>query len=308
MNKLLGITWGLLAACTARQENELPQLPEPAKTPLIFKKLSGRENDAAVNDLLSIGKDTLIAVKHGGGLALTIDAGGHWQHLHDEEHTVDFVDFNSLTIDQQGVLWGLDRWAGMHEADYARLALSPDLGKTWLWHDFNPETFFPYSFYSQPGQPLQIVTNGGTVYQLQDQIGSSWRPKQYLSELDNTVNDTTSDDSYFAQHQFKFLKAGQLFRRTHTSWELVGITTFINEVEDVCACNGRIYFTSRGSAYGDSPDYLLTANGPYQPADTLRLQRKLDQVRLRCDGRGRLWLFNYRGIWQKVGSTFQQRY
>ncbi|MCA8832651.1 WD40/YVTN/BNR-like repeat-containing protein [Hymenobacter pini] len=308
MNQLFAVTLFLLAvSCTTRQESERQQKEALPSEVLIFTE-PARNQNGGVSDLLPVGADTLIAVKHGGGLALTTDGGTHWQHLHDRESHLDFVFFKSLTIDEQGVLWGLDSWGGIHEVDYARLMLSTDFGKTWFKHEFDPQIFFPYSIYSQPSQRLQVVTYSGTVYQLQDQIGSAWRPVQHLPELDYTVNDTISDDFYFAKHQFKFLKQGQLLQRNQRGWQVVGVTTLVNELHDVCACNGRIYFTSQGSAYGDSPDYLLTANGPQQPADTLRLRKELDQAYLRCDGRGRLWLFNYRGIWQKIGSEFRKLY
>ena len=46
--------------------------------------------DKAVHDLLTVNGDTLFAVKWNGGLALSTDAGSHWQNLHDQSQKRDF--------------------------------------------------------------------------------------------------------------------------------------------------------------------------------------------------------------------------
>ena len=111
-------------------------------------------SNKAVYDLLPVNSDTLIAVKWGGGIAITTDAGLHWRTLHDQPQKRDFLHIKFLTIDQHHVLWGLDSWRGIHESDYARLAYSTDFGETWKHLEFDTHKFFPYVFYSLPGNPL----------------------------------------------------------------------------------------------------------------------------------------------------------
>ncbi|WP_140466195.1 WD40/YVTN/BNR-like repeat-containing protein [Hymenobacter nivis] len=170
-----------------------------AHTALEIKPKSVRKPtspDKAVYDLLPVNGDTLIAVKWNGGLAITTDAGLHWQNMHDQRQKRDFLYIKYLTIDQHHVLWGLDSWPGVHEPAYSRLAYSTDFGKTWTHGEFDTHTFFPYEFYSLPGKALRVLTYNGKVYQMRDRKGKKWDIVKTITELNNTVNDTVPGDSY----------------------------------------------------------------------------------------------------------------
>jgi hypothetical protein len=280
-----------------------PQTSTVAKPKLVYKPTGPNK---AVEDLLPVNGDTLIAVKWGGGIAITTDAGLHWRNLHDQAKTHDFLFFKYLTIDQHHVLWGLDSWRGIHESDYSRLDHSFDFGETWKHLEFDTNKFFPYEFYSLPGKPLQVLTYNGMVSQMQDRTGKKWKPVKNVTELDNSVNDTIPGDSYFFGGQFKFLETGQLFSRTMKGWNPIVTARFINEVNDVCSCAGSTYVVGYNGAVSPTPHYLLRiANN--QVRDTTVLPDE-DQKYLRCDKKGRLWLFNFNGVWQKSGSRFLKRY
>jgi hypothetical protein len=280
-----------------------PRIILKSKPKLVYRPTGP---DPAVYDLLPVGGDTLIAVKWQGGLAVTTDAGKHWKELHDQRNKPDFVYFKYLTIDQHHILWGLDSWSGIHEPSYSRLAYSIDFGETWTWQEFDTHTFFPYEFYSQPGQALQVVTYQGKVHQLQDRIGKQWEVIQAIAELDHSVNDTIYGDAYFAGVRFKFLETGRLFARGPASWKPVATIGFINEVNDVCSCAGSTYVVCYNGSSSPTPHYLLRIKGG-QVRDTIIFPNE-DQKYLRCDKQGRLWLFNFRGVWEKSGKRLLKRY
>jgi photosystem II stability/assembly factor-like uncharacterized protein len=284
-----------------------PQTYTRAKPKLVYKPTGP---DKAVYDLLPVNGDTLIAVKGHGGLALTTDAGLHWQSLHDQPQKHDFLYFKYLTIDEHHVLWGLDSWPGMHEPAYSRLAYSADFGNTWKHLEFDTHKFFPYEFYSLPGKPLQVVTFGGIVYQIQDRTGAKWKPLKKVAELDNSVNDTIPGDSYFSSGRFKFLETGQLFDRKDAGWKTIVKVGFINEVSDVCSCAGSIYLAGSNNSVSPTPEYLLHVKRG-QVIDTTILPsgtQYTEEKNLLCDNKGRLWIYNFRGIWQKSGDKLLKRY
>lgn len=298
-----GIVLGSCNQKTKQVEQAAPPLTASTSKPKLVYRPTGP--DPAVYDLLPVSGDTLIAVKWHGGLAVTTDAGKHWKGLHDQRKKPNFLYIKYLTIDQHHVLWGLDSWPGIHEPAYSRLAYSADFGETWTRQEFDTRTFFPYEFYSRPGQALQVVTYDGKVYQLQDRVGKKWKVIQAITELDHSVNDTIYDDSYFAGARFKFLETGHLFSRAGKGWQPIATAGFMNQLDDVCTCQGGTYLTGQNRA-ADPPIHYVVHAAQGRVQDTIRTQE--EQQQLRCDSKGRLWLFSFRGIWLKQGSQFLKRY
>lgn len=294
----------MLGACSQKRK-QVEDLARPPAAAQPRSLAQASKPSSAVSDLLPVGGDTLVAVKWHGGLALTTDGGRQWRALHDDASKPDYLFFKYLTIDQHQVLWGLDSWAGIHEPSYSRLAYSMDFGTTWTHQAFDTHTFFPYQFYSSPGQALQVVTLDGKVYELHDRVSKQWKLVQAIAELDHSVNDLVAGDSYFAGARFKFLEMGHLFSRSGKGWEPVVTAGFINEVDDVCACQGSTYITGQNRA-ADPPIHYLIRATQGQVQDTIRRQEQEEQ--LRCDGKGRLWLFNSKGIWEQTGKQFLKRY
>ena len=139
---------------------------------------------------------------------------------------------------------------------------------------------------------------------MQDRVGKKWKVIQAIAELDYSVNDTIYGDSYFAGARFKFLEMGQLFSRAGKGWQPVATMGFLNELDDVCSCQRSIYITGQNSAAYPPIPYVGTAKGRVQ--ETIRTPE--EQQHLRCDSKGRLWLFSFRGIWEKAGKSFLKRY
>ncbi|MBU6121325.1 WD40/YVTN/BNR-like repeat-containing protein [Hymenobacter siberiensis] len=284
-----------------------PQTSTRAKPKMVYKPTGP---DKAVYDLLPVSGDTLIAVKWHGGLALTTDAGLHWQSLHDQPQKHDFLYIKYLTIDQHHVLWGLDSWVGIHEPAYSRLAYSADFGKTWKNIEFDTHKFFPYEFNSLPGEPLQVIAYDGKVHQMRDRIGKNWGVVDEIPELNHSVNDTIGIDSYFSGGRYKFYSGGQLFSRIGTGWKLLTTVGFINEVSDVCACGGNTYLAGSNNAVFPTTEYLLRVrHGKVVDTTILTSESQyIEPKNLLCDNKGRLWLYNFRGIWQKSGDKLLKRY
>lgn len=208
------------------------------------------------------------------------------------------------------MLWGLDSWPGIHEPAYSRLAYSNDFAETWKHLEFDTHEFFPYKFYSLPGKAIQILTYSGIISQMQDRVGKRWKPVKNVAELDNLVNDTIPGDSYFSGGRFKFLETGQLLYRMEAGWKSIVNVGFINEISDVCSCAGSTYLAGSNNSVFPTPEYLLRVRRG-QVLDTMILPsgtRYIEQKHLRCDNKGRLWLYNFRGIWQKSGSKLLKRY
>ena len=314
--------WAIFLAALLVSCHEKQNKAEQAVQPLISSSEKAKPVHqptgplAHVEDLLPVHGDTLIAVMQ-FRLALTTDAGRHW---HDLPHSKSMPLIKRLAIDQHHTLWGLDWWPGIHEAPYARLSYSTDFGETWAgYHKFDPETFLPYTFYSPPGYPIQMLTHGEEkLYQMQDRFGKQWAFIRSLAERDvkqdtlaeptlppvvREAPDTAPRAKYFAAHRFKFLETGQLFARSPTGWQLAARIGMLNDLDDVCPCQGRIYVTGRNRNVDPTLSLVQVANGRVQ--ESIRTQE--ESLSLRCDSNGRLWLFGSNGVWQKRGRVLQKQ-
>lgn len=307
----------LLVSCHQNQ-NQAEQVVRPLAPSSDKAKRAHQPTEpiAHVEDLLPVHGDTLIAVMQ-FRLALTTDAGRHW---HDLPRSKSMPLIKRLAIDQHHTLWGLDWWPGVHEAPYARLSYSTDFGHTWAdSHEFDPETFFPYAFYSPPGHPIQMLTRGEEkLYQMQDRAGRQWAfirsladpdRKPYTLEeptllpVERVAADTSAAATYFAAGRFKFLTTGQLFARSTKGWQLAARVGGLNELDDVCPCQGSIYLTGRNREVDQTLSLVQIANGRVRES----ISTPEESLGLRCDSNGRLWLFGNNGVWQKKGRVLQKQ-
>jgi len=123
-------------------------------------KSSNDKSPNAIHDLLSVSGDTLIGVKWESGIIVTTDGGKTW--IEKAHSTI----IKEITIDNNGILWGLDCWIGIHEASYSRLMFSKDFGNSWERIDFNIDQLFPIAFSSKPHENLTIATIDNKTYRL----------------------------------------------------------------------------------------------------------------------------------------------
>lgn len=298
------------ARAPAAQLSSAASSPKPPLAAPIPPPLSG------AGDLVPIHGDTLLAVTMYQGIALTTDAGKHWTQRPPRRSPAllglkySWVGqrfapvLNTVTMDHYGVLWGLAWGNAPHSQPYSRLSYSTDFGETWSYYQSLPtDTFLLYRFYSRPGQPVQALTyQTGKLYQLQDRRGKRWTYIRTIAELD-ADQDTIAGASYFAGAQFKFLDTGQLFSRTKKGWHPVASVDFINEIDDVCSCQGSIFLTGRDRNSGEASLSLVQiTNGHVGDS----IQTKEVSLALRCDSKDRLWLFSNFGVWQKSGHKLNK--
>lgn len=285
-----------------------------APLPRVKEGLDTIDRNPGVKDLLPIKGDTLIAAltywgsqtKH-GGIAITTDAGKHWQTLH--RNRANNLSLDELTLDNHGVLWGLTSSVAFERVpNYARLYFSRDFGKTWGSHPFDTRTFHPTRIGSQPGQPLELVTKHGKVYRLQDHAGKEWAFIKYDPELDADSLATHFDEALLGERfnngKYKFRDNGQLSARIGGKWKPVATISFINTVSDVCPCDTSLYVTAKNDALNPSPNYLLRVVGGQVRHIILTPE---GTNHLRCDDTGRLWVFSEDGIWEMVWGTALKR-
>ncbi|WP_084447007.1 WD40/YVTN/BNR-like repeat-containing protein [Hymenobacter roseosalivarius] len=294
---------------------------------LIFKKYDFKERsvknkyvlndeyDPSVYDLLPVSGDTLVVAKWKGGLSVTTDAGLHWNTMHTKAKQYGYVYFKHIMIDDNGVLWGLDSWQGIHEPDYSRISYSFDLGKTWsMPRKFDTNKFFPLKFYSQPNHPLQVVATDGKVYEAKDDLATNWRFIKYIPELNYTVNNTIHDGSYFDDNNFKLIEVnntrGELYENNNDSWKLVFNSNFITEASGICHCDEYIYLVGTNRYYGDSAYYLfkIQEGEVIEKIKTPQYSAFREAMDIKCDDKKRLWLYSFRGIWLKQGKKLYKKY
>jgi len=286
-----------------KQELRAGKTNSPRPTKMMLRKF--KADTSFVRGLLPISGDTLIAIKGDGGISTTTDAGKHWKTTHGNPKKVDYLFINDIIYDNHRVLWGLYSWRGIHEPSAARLAYSYDFGETWNWETFDIHTFFPVGFYSRAGQPLRIITQTGKVYQVHDLKGQHWDFIKHVPNLDKAHLDTTYREGQYNQELFdnaryKFLDKGQLLVRDGIRWKPVVTVGFIDRVSDVCRCDSSLYLTAHKDAINPSPYYLLRVAGGQVRHIIITNE---GQNHLRCDGKGRLWVFSDFGVWQVIWGT-----
>jgi len=115
--------------------------------------------DKTIQNVFDISRDTIIACKYGKGLIFSKDGGKSWKELAPN------LLFDEVTLTDNGCLVGLDSWVGIHEADYSKLYLSKDFGKTWNIFNVDTRIFFPVKIVSNSKEKLLIQTWDNKIYE-----------------------------------------------------------------------------------------------------------------------------------------------
>jgi len=243
-----------------------------------------------IQDLLPINGDTLIAAKWYGGLIITYDAGKNWQVL-----APDML-FKKMTVDNKGVLWGIDSWRGIHEGDYSRLYKSTDKGRTWKETVFNTEKFFPLEITSKPNTPLRIITNDKKEYTLTGKNPLlDWKYVSTNLEWEDEIR----------EGNFKILrrsKEGALLRLT-SNWDT--IFTFKRLYAfDLHIRQDTVYVV--GGVGGNANAYFA-----YLTIDKQLKEFPIEGMQaygIREDKKGRIWMFSTEGIYLLNNDKLEKRY
>ncbi|MCR5890042.1 hypothetical protein LRS06_20145 [Hymenobacter sp. J193] len=257
-----------------------------------------------VFDLLLIG-DTLIAVKGHGGLSISTNAGKQWQTIHADDSRSDYVEFDNITVDANKVLWGLKCFERIHVGPIgAKLMYSYDLGVSWVELALTDTHFIPMSIFSEPGKPLELITHEGNVFELQSLAQRKWKLIEHLPDLDYKYLNTHFNEERLLEDyndsKYKFLDNGDILKKDKAKWNRVTSIYFVDRISSVCECNRSLYITARKEAISPSPFYLLRIDEgqvrhiiitPYPDSG------------IRCDRKGKLWLFNSYGVWEVIWDT-----
>lgn len=120
-----------------------------------------RENNKLknINDLIIFDNNTILASDRDGGIFISHDDGSTWLKQ-------SMVTVKQLFFDNNGILWGIDAWIGIHEPGYSRILYSKDSGKNWVHHEFDIKKFFPLNIVSEQNSKLRIITFSDFAYEL----------------------------------------------------------------------------------------------------------------------------------------------
>ena len=260
---------------------------------LSCKEKSELNSNFAINDLLPIYGDTLIAVRNKSGLLITINGGKNWEVLNDK------VYFKKIIIDSKKVLWGLDSWIGIHEPSYSTLYYSKDFGKNWKEVKFNTEVFFPINIVSKPFEKLRVITENWKKYEL---VGDDPN-KDWLSIESGDQNDSNN----ITTGPYKISFAGYLIKENKN----VGSKDTLLKLNDISIpfqilLDKDTLFVA-GGGYGGYKAYFSSIS----LSDTILTTYQVLGIQIlgiRKDNFDRLWLFGDGGIFLKKNDTILNMY
>lgn len=150
------------------------------------QRLAEAEKDHTIHSAFDVSKDTIILLRRSIGIELSPDKGKSWIWL-----AKNIFRFDEFSIDDKGVMWGLERWKGIHESSYCRMHSSLDMGKTWKSYELNTNKFFPYHICSMPRTPLEVSDFWDKkLYRLEGSNPlAQWRFIKQLPNHDNDIAD-----------------------------------------------------------------------------------------------------------------------
>lgn len=202
------------------------------------------KTDSTITNVFEFSKDTIFACKYSGGLIYSINNGENWNKIESK------ILFNEITITNNGYLIGLNFWKGIHEADYARLYLSKDFGKTWKTFSMDTKRLFPVSIISSPKQHFRILTFDNKIYQLNgSDLTKDWI---YIKKISSSINESIEypykiDD--YNDHDIKLLVA----KNNHV--DTLKKLKIFRQVENLVAINNFIYISGSGHDKSSDQEY-----------------------------------------------------
>ncbi|RZK09718.1 MAG: hypothetical protein EOO43_21000 [Flavobacterium sp.] len=102
---------------------------------------AAEEKYPGIRGVFDVSVDTIVLLRHSLGIEVSSDRGMSWIWL-----AKDINRFNEFTIDDKGLMWGLELWIGIHEPSYCRMHSLQDKGKTWKSYELDAQKFFPMLF------------------------------------------------------------------------------------------------------------------------------------------------------------------
>jgi len=233
----------------------------------------------AICDLLAVSGDTLIGCKWDSGIIITTDGGKSWKEYATPE------DFDKITIDNQGTLWGLDKWIGIHEGSHSRLYFSKDLGQHWEGTEFDVDEFFPVEFISATHQNLAIKTYDDKVYKL---VGMDLKKDWILLDSLNYEPFTTIYSLPYKIAVDDILKKDSALNR----WDTLVTVSEISIPFGLIQSNDSLFIAAGG--YGGYK--ALFASVVNDTSITKYEMESVQALGVIKDSKGRIWTFGDGGI------------
>lgn len=190
------ITLFLVVICSCQRTSQKENYNPPKKKPIIItwkERIAAAEKDPGIRGVFEVSRDTIILLKRTLGIELSPDGGKSWVWL-----AKNIFGFNEFVIDDKRIMWGLEKWVGIHEPSYCRIHSSEDKGKTWKSYELNTNKFFPYHISSLPYAPLEVVNySNKKLYRLEGLNPlAKWLFIKQLPNRDNNKPVELSVDSY----------------------------------------------------------------------------------------------------------------
>ena len=240
------------------------------------------DTTSAIWNVVALKGDTLIASKWYYGIIASYNAGKTW-------NVIDSIEsFNQMTVDENGVLWGLDTWG-----TYSYLSKSVDKGRNWNTHEFDVKKFFPYQIFSKRYEPLRVITIDRKVYELNgDDLENDWR---FIEALPNYPDE-------IVEGKYKITKE-TVYKLRNNRWDSVYKLDDFYVIAFHPTKDG-VYIG--GSNWGTSKARFVFLNNKNQLRE-YKLEGT-DVNGLEIDSKGRMWVFNCDGIFLFKDQKFIRVY
>jgi hypothetical protein len=233
----------------------------------------------SIHDLLAVSGDTLIGAKWESGIIVTTDGGKTWI---EKAHS---TSIKEITIDNNGILWGLNSWVGIHESSYSRLMFSKDFGNSWERIEFNVDQFFPTNFFSKPHENLAVATFDNKTYRL---TGNDYKKNWTLIDtLDQEADRSTYSLPYKISSSTFLLK-----QNNNGVWDTLIKIPDISIPFEIIQAKDTLFIAAGG--YGGYK--ALFASVINDTALTKYEMKSIQALGVVQDSKGRIWTFGDGGI------------
>lgn len=234
----------------------------------------------AIMDLLAVNGDTLIGVKWGKGIVITTDGGKTWIDKPNEPS------IKEITIDNKGILWGLNSWIGIHEESYSRLMYSKDFGTTWETIEFKVNEFFPLTIYSKPHENLEITSFENKIYKL---TGNNYKTNWTFVDSINV-----QDQKFIYALPYKISERRELMKQTNKgTWDTLIKIPEISIPSEMIFSKNTLYIAAGGD--GGYKAYFATfTNDSTLKRYEMEGSNALGVIK---DTKDRIWTFGVGGIY-----------
>lgn len=251
----------------------------------LFNSCNNQEKNDKLNtirDLIIFNNNAMLASNHSGGIFISYDEGHTW--MKQSNTTV-----KQLSIDTNGILWGIDAWIGIHEPGYSRILYSKDSGKNWVHHEFDIEKFYPVNIVSEQNSKLRIITNSAYTYELNGM------------DLNKDWNCIDSNQSVRKYQGYYVSESSLLIRETKTNNDTLIKLNDISICFDILPHKDSVFIAGGGT---DNKAYFASYSNK---GSINRIEMGgIQALGIRMDKKNRIWIFGDGGLFVKNGQKLKK--